>query len=99
MVPKKRGRQREDEKPHRQDAQHDAKRTREEHRLESRRQASSFLVLLEKRPPPEHAEQEERDHEHDRRGGEEQGLGNREVTDASDPVGEGRHGWTVRSAI
>ena len=77
----------------------DAQDAGEENDLQRSRKPSPLLVPLEQRPPPEHAEQDERDHEHDRRGREEEGLGNREVAHASDPVGERHHGWTVRSAI
>ena len=46
------------------------------------------LHALQERTAPEHAEQDEGDDEDDRRGRVEDGLGNREVANAPDAVGE-----------
>ncbi len=74
-------------------------RTREHESGDGTRKGTPLLQPLQERPAPEHAEQDERDDEDDRRGRVEDGLGNREVANAPDAVGELGHGWTVRSAI
>lgn len=95
----KRRRHREDEQRHRQGAEDDAESAREEHSLKHAWQALPFVMTVEKRPPPERTEQNEGDDEDDHRGREEEGLGNREVANTPESVGQRIHGRTVRSAI
>ena len=83
-----RGRKRQDEKPGRQGAEHDANGAREHDGRDDARQRSAVRVRLEQRPAPEIEEEDERDDEDDGRADEEVDRGDRQVADDADPVGE-----------